>query len=382
MKKYFHRNGRQIWYHSINWGLLLILLAALMLTGCSGTQTMAQTMTERRTDTAMGTIVSMTLYLTGDEEGAQTDALFDALEALETQTLSWRVDTSEVAVVNAAEGKEVHLSPELTQILSDCLAVSEASEGAFDVTLGRLTRLWDIDTWAGMEDRSDFAVPRQEEIDKALKTCGYEGMELIQTPDGGSIRLAEGMRLDLGAVGKGVALDVLLDRIEAQNLLTEQKRTDSTGEVQDASADSAVTGAVIAVGGSILTYGEKPDGSAWKVAITDPQEPAKTIGTLSLTGTHCVSTSGDYERYVEVDGVRYHHILTPQTGYPVEGELASVTVLTDSGLLSDALSTACYVLGEDAARRLLWSYDAEALFITHDGTITMTDGMQEIFTAN
>lgn len=103
------------------------------------------------------------------------------------------------------------------------------------------------------------------------------------------------MQLDLGAVGKGVALDEILKTLEAH---------------------PEVSGAVISVGGSILTYGSKPEGGAWQIAVTDPLDPSESVGVLTLDGGHCVSTSGDYERYVEVDGVRYHHILDPRTGSP------------------------------------------------------------------
>lgn len=99
---------------------------------------------------------------------------------------------------------------------------------------------------------------------------------------------------------------------------------------------------------------------------------------LTLDGGHCVSTSGDYERYVEVDGVRYHHILDPRTGHrPQCG--GGVTIVTKDGFLSDALSTACFVLGQEEGQQLLEKYDAEGLFIDHEGTITMTEGMRQYF---
>ena len=166
------------------------------------------------------------------------------------------------------------------------------------------------------------------------------------------------MQMDLGAMGKGVALDEILKILEAH---------------------PEVSGAVISVGGSILTYGSKPEGGAWQIAVTDPLDPSQSVGVLTLAGGYCVSTSGDYERYVEVDGVRYHHILDPRTGSPAHSDVAGVTIVTKDGFLSDALSTACFVLGPEEGQKLLEKYDAEALFIDHAGTITMTEGMQQYF---
>ena len=130
---------------------------------------------------------------------------------------------------------------------------------------------------------------------------------------------------------------------------------------------------------SILTYGSKPEGGAWQIAVTDPLDPSESVGVLTLDGGHCVSTSGDYERYVEVDGVRYHHILDPRTGSPAHSDVAGVTIVTKDGFLSDALSTACFVLGQEEGQQLLEKYDAEGLFIDHEGTITMTEGMRQYF---
>ena len=190
----------------------------------------------------------------------------------------------------------------------------------------------------------------------ALKDTGFGR---VQFPENG-ISLPPGMQLDLGAVGKGIACD----RVRAY-----------------LNSRPQITGAVVAVGGSVVTYGQKPDGSPWKVAIVHPREEGNYLGVLSLTGEQFVSTSGDYERYVTVDGVRYHHILDPATGYPARSGLCSVTIVCGSGLLADALSTACFVLGSEQGLDLAKSYGAEALLVEEDGTLRMTEGMREIFSA-
>lgn len=186
-----------------------------------------------------------------------------------------------------------------------------------------------------------------------MQNTGYERLEIA----GDGIRLPVGMSLDLGAVGKGIACDRIRQYLE----------------------EKEVSGAVISVGGSILTFGQKPDGTNWQVGIVNPLQTEQTIGILSLNGQWCVSTSGDYERFVEVDDFRYHHILDPATGYPADSGVRSVTILCKSGILSDALSTACFVLGTEKGMELAESYGAEALFVDAQGKIYMTEGMKQYF---
>ena len=340
---------------------LFAMIPALFLGGCG-----QQTECEKSIDTAMGTVVSQTVYVTGNSKAATnektdekvTDVVLQKLNDLEQQELSWRLDSAEVAQINAAAGKgQIQVSAAMAGWLERCLQISEQTGGAFDVSIGRLSRLWDIDTWAA-DDPQDYELPGREEIEQALVSAGWQQMILEQRTDSTEVSIPAGMQIDLGAVGKGVALD------EIHKTLEEYPK---------------VSGAVISVGGSILTYGNKPEGGAWQIAVTDPLDPSQSVGVLTLDGGYCVSTSGDYERYVEVDGVRYHHILDPRTGSPARSDVAGVTIVTKDGFLSDALSTACFVLGSEEGQKLLEKYDAEALFIDHAGTIAMTEGMQQYF---
>lgn len=340
---------------------LLAMIPVLFLGGCG-----QRTECEKSIDTAMGTVISQTVYLTGRSTTTNgetnekiTDVVLQKLNDLEQEKLSWRLDSAEVARINAAAGEgQTLVSPAMAGWLERCLQISEESTGAFDVSIGRLSRLWDIDTWAAAEDPQDYELPGQEKIAQALAAAGWQKIQLEQQTDSTLISIPAGMQLDLGAVGKGVALD------EIRNTLEEHPE---------------VSGAVISAGGSILTYGSKPEGGAWQIAVTDPLDPSDSVGILALDGGYCVSTSGDYERYVEVDGVRYHHILDPRTGSPARSDVAGVTIVTKDGFLSDALSTACFVLGQEKGQELLEKYDAEGLFIDHEGMITMTEGMQQYF---
>ncbi len=348
-------------------------------------------------DIAMGTIVTQTLYVQqgsggdyGNEEAedAESSSVMGLLADLERQELSWRLEGSEVAKINALASAgdidqpgagmedrseagagdqpgdggdlprqgdvQVALSPSMREILERIWRISADSGGALDVTLGRLSRLWNMDGLAA--EGEGISIPSTDQIRSALEERGYERVRFV----GDGMILPAGMQLDLGAVGKGIACDRVSAYLHSQ---------------------PQITGAVVTVGGSVVTYGEKPDGSPWKVAVIHPREEGNYLGVLSLTGEQYVSTSGDYERYVMVDGVRYHHILDPATGYPARSGLCSVTILCDGGLLADALSTACFVLGPERGMALAENYGAEALFVREDGELQMTEGMKEIFSA-
>jgi thiamine biosynthesis lipoprotein len=301
----------------------------------------------------MGTVINGTMYVS--DESIDGSEIQNIIDSLENDTLSWRVEGSEVYDINAAAGRQkTKVSDRLLPILLTCMDVSAQSDGAFDITIADVTRLWNIDAWADGDINGDYELPGTEDIEEALQHTGYGKIEISD----GYISLPENMSIDMGAVGKGAALDEINEYLKENPL---------------------VEGAVISVGGSILTYGEKADKTKWKVGIVNPFDTSLQLGTLSLDGGLCVSTSGDYERYVEVSGKRYHHIMNPATGYPADSGVHSVTIVSESGALSDALSTACFVLGTDKGLKLAGQYNAEALFVDSDGNIVMTDGMQQLF---
>ena len=376
----------------------VLLGLMLLLSGCGAASVRQQT----GVDTAMGTIVTQTLYVrqergqteqeSGEEVGTEGEsaAVMELLTELERQELSWRIEGSEVARINArasaaairdpageaagtddgigaggfagasapmpGEPEGIPVSSSMQDILGQIWQISTDSKGALDVTLGRLSRLWNLDELTVSAVDGQACIPGSEQIQSALEDTGFARVQL----SGGTITLPVGMQLDLGAVGKGIACDRISAYLHSQ---------------------PQVTGAVVAVGGSVVTYGKKPDGSPWKVGIIHPREEGNYLGVLSLTGEHFISTSGDYERYVLVDGVRYHHILDPSTGYPARSGLCSVTIVWDSGLQADGLSTACFVLGAERGLALAETYGAEALLVDEDGVLYMTDGMKEIFSA-
>lgn len=306
----------------------------------------AKTEKYTNTDFAMNTVVSETLYTTGKNLNPSVGEL---LKNTEENLLSWTEEDSQIAALNAAQGKILEVSDELAGYLEKIQQLSVDSEGAFDPTIGKIIRLWDI----GGENAG---IPAQEELDKLLKETGYEKLEL----DGNKVTLKDGATLDLGAAGKGIGCDLVMD------LLKNEKE---------------VSGMILNLGGSsVMAYGEKPDQSDWRVAVKDPRDPeGEYLGAITLKGGEFLSTSGDYERYFMENGKRYHHILDPETGYPVWNGLTAVTVVCDSGIMADGLSTACFVLGKEKALPLLEKYGADALFADENHKVYLTEGMEERF---
>ena len=284
----------------------------------------------------MGTVAEV--QLAGSEEDAQ--AVLDSLRTAENQTLSRRRADSVVSRINTHA--QVELSSEMEGWLLALQEVSEASGGAFSLLLGGLSDLWNFDL--------EPTLPDPDAIYGALAPLLQGGLDIQQ----GSAQLSDGLLLDLGAAGKGIACDI------AKQVLTER----------------GVSSGVVSVGGSLLLLGSRER----TIAIRDPfGEVNDSFATLRLRDCF-VSTSGSYEKYFDRDGVRYHHILDPTTSYPADAGVCSVTVVCGEGLLSDALSTACFVLGIDASLPVLERYGAEAVFVGQDGQVTVTDGLADRFT--
>lgn len=334
--------------------LILGMILILDCTGCGQESGPWQS-----ADTAMGTLVQQTVYSREDAGKAFLEESTALLVELEENLLSWRLETSELYRLNASGGREEGFRPseELADILIQCMELYERSEGAFDVAVGPAARLWNIDQWAAAGGEESYQPPDPAAVAEALELCG-SGRIRFGEKEQTVVYLEEGMQIDLGAVGKGVALSRL------EKLLEEH---------------SEIEGAVISVGGSVLTYGSRPEGGSWRVGIVNPLDTSSYVGVLVLEGRWCVSTSGDYERYVESEGVRYHHILDPATGYPADSGVRGVTVLSKDGLLGDGLSTACFILGAEEGTALAAAWGAEVLFVLEDGEIRMSEGMKEYF---
>lgn len=319
--------------------VVAIILCAAVVLGIVSYDFMSGKASCEKTDVAMGTVVTIKLF----GFGAQSDLerIDSEINDLEASVLSWRKEGSDIYRINNGAGEYISVSPDTVSIIKKCTELSEKSGGKFDISVGSVTKLWDF---GGDNQR----LPEKSEIESALSNVGYTKFEIA----GSAVKIAEGQSLDLGAVGKGFACD------RVKELLDNRK------------AESAI----VSVGGSLLLYGRK----TFNVGIVDPENDKASMGTLKLRDT-CVSTSGDYEKVFEQDGKTYHHILNAKTGYPAASEFRSVTVVCKSGLLSDALSTVCFLVGYRKSIEILEEYDAEAVFIFKDKSVKITDGLSEKF---
>lgn len=312
--------------------LSLFLICALMLCALFISDRNKRFGYGEKNTVAMGTILTQKIY--SDTAGNHISHITSIVNSLE-DVISWRENDSPVASLNKGE---TVTNGALVDILAACMKISAESDGAFDVTVGNVSRLWSIG-----EDGE--RLPTEDEIKKELESVGYDNIVIEK----GTIRLSADCSVDLGAVGKGLACDYVMNYFKACD---------------------DVKGAVVSVGGSNVAYGDyNKAGDKWRIAVRHPRNENEYLGVISIDEGF-VSTSGDYEKYFEKDGARYHHILDANTGYPASSGLISVTVVCDSGLLSDALSTACFILGEEKSKNLLEKYNASAIFVTENMEIS------------
>lgn len=316
--------------------LLLSVLLTVSLCGCGGTQ-------ESRLD-----LFAMNTYMVITAEGGDTEEAVKSvsreISRLEN-ALSRTIDTSSVSRLNT-EGSAV-LDEDTSSLLAAALTYSADTNGAFDVTIAPLVELWGITS-------DDPRVPSREEIDALLPLVGSEHIHL----DGREATLDEDCAIDLGGIAKGFASDKAADILSKSG------------------ADRACAN----LGGNVYVY-SRENSRAWNVDIQDPKDKDGYVCILSLTD-HFVVTSGGYQRYFTgPDGTVYQHILDPQTGWPVQGDLLSVTIVADNGTMADAYSTALYVMGREATQDF-WRQNGgfDMVLITKDGQVLYTPGLADKLT--
>ncbi len=286
----------------------------------------------------LDTIITLTAYC--EDKAVLEDALKEC-DRLE-QLLSKTIEGSDVWRINHAEGQPVEVDPVTAEVIRTALAISEISEGAFDITIAPASALWDFKA-------ETPALPDAEALAEAASRVNWRALQL----EGNTVTLPAGMMIDLGGIAKGYIGDAVRAYLE----------------------NRGITSAVLAFGGNIVTIGTKPDGKLWKIGVQDIDGPAMESMLVLQMGGGSAVTSGNYERGFELDGVLYHHILEPATGWPVQNSLASVTILGDSSAMGDGLSTAAFVLGEEKGLALIESMkDTEAIFILKDRTVITTSG--------
>lgn len=287
--------------------------------------------------------ISVKVY--GDNAEEATKLAFERVAQLE-MIFSNTIDDSEVNYVNNnAFNGSVEISNEFKTVLEKSLYYSNLTDGAFDFTIDNLITLWGIGT-------DSARVPADSEISNYINLHDYENVSI----ENSSVTFTtDTVKLNFGAISKGYIAD-------------EMKRVLS---------DNGITSAILNLGGNVSTLGTKPSGKLWSVAITNPKDTSSSICTLKVNDKSVV-TSGDYERYFIQDGVKYHHILDTSTGYPTDNGVSSITIIGDNGIDCDALSTACFVLGEKKALDLIEGIpNYDAIIVLDDGSIKTTSNIQD-----
>lgn len=321
-----------------------LMLSLFCMTGCART---AEPVTE--TGFYLDTVIQITLYDTGNREECsqrmkECFALIDRYEHMFSATL----EGSDVWNINHGNGKPVTVSEETVSLLVTATDYANTTEGAVDPTVRPVSELWNF----GSE--GDTHVPEDSDIQEALSHVSYDTIRFDVAPsdDTGdpvyrTVTLTDPeAAIDLGFIAKGYIADKLKEYLLSQG----------------------VESACISLGGNVITIGERPDGSPFRIGIQEPfAEDGAALGTIEIRDLSVV-TSGIYERCFCEDGELYHHVLDTATGYPVDNELTSVTIVCKSSTKADALSTACLCMGLKKGRQFLdGQRDIEYLLITKDG---------------
>lgn len=321
---------------------LVTILGSSLLQGCS----LKNTEPLVKTEFMLGTVCTIQLYDNQSEE--VITKVFDRIKDIENKMSVNKDGTEADAIANAAGKSYVKVSDDTYYVIQKGKYYSEWSEGKFDITIGPLVKLWGIGT-------NSARVPNKNEIDEKKALISYKDV-LLNDKDKSVMLAKEGMLLDLGGIAKGYAAD------EAARILRENN----------------VNHAIVNLGGNIVVLNDNVNGKPWNIGVQDPYntrgEPAAQVSLVNKT----VVTSGIYERYFEKDGVRYHHILNPFNGYPMDSDLASVTIITDTSIDADAMTKNLYYLGSvkglDYAAN---TSNIEAIFITKDKKIYTTKGIKD-----
>lgn len=310
----------------------IMCLCSMLLAGCSSPHTASA----KATGFYFDTIISVTIYHQGsDRLATKCMELAEHYEKL----LSPTIEGSDVWNINHSNGSSVTVDKDTLNLLNVALDYARLSDGLVDPTVGSLSQLWNFGS-----DNQEI-IPDEELILDALTHVNYHAI-VIQ--DDQVMLRDPSAQIELGFIAKGFIAD----------------------KIKDFLLSEGVTSALINLGGNVLTIGNRPDGTPFRIGIQKPFSDSGTSAlTLDLSDVSVVS-SGNYERYFEQNGKLYHHILSTSTGYPVESGLSQVTIISSSSVTGDALSTLCFILGYEKAASLLENYpDIQAVFITKDGQL-------------
>lgn len=326
--------------------LLLCCALVLPLSACGEDKSTTQQIF------AMDTVMDLTAYGKKADDGIS--AAISIINSMDT-LLDPENERSKTYEINHAMGGSVVVNEQIAKMLRTAQTVYERSDGALDLTTYPLSKLW------GFIDQN-YRVPSDAEIERLLPCVDMSKVQLSSTDDSANslVTMPADMSLSFGAVAKGCASDYAIQAMRA----------------------AGVTSGVVSLGGNVQTLGKKPDGSDWNIAVQDPNDTGSYLGYLTV-GETAVITSGSYQRFFTEGGQKYHHILSPKTGRPVNNGLLSVTIVCEDGTLADCLSTAMFVLGPQAALNYWRTYGGfEMVLVKSDGHVILTNGLYGKFTPN
>lgn len=297
---------------------------------------------------AMDTYMTLTAY--GEHAQEAVDKAAERVEALDA-LLSTGNENSEIYQLN--QNGEATLSEEGGYLVERALELYKKTEGAFDIAIYPVMQAWGFPT-------QDYHVPDDDTLKEKLALA--DASKVNYDKDTRKIFFdQDGMEIDLGGIAKGY----------------------TSSQIMQIYQDCGVTSGLVNLGGNVQALGCKTDGSKWRVAIQSPDDTDEYLGILEIED-QAVITSGGYERYFEEDGVTYHHIIDPATGYPADSGLISVTIVSDDGTLADGLSTSLFIMGEEKAAQF-WrenSDEFEAIMETSDGELYVTEGIADSLTTD
>ncbi len=320
---------------------LLCLMLPVLLMMCSGCSAEKELPKVSEIGFYLDTVITLTAYT--KEEKVLKEALEEC--GRYERMLSRTIEGSDVWRINHANGEPVEVSDDTAAILRCAAEISEKSGGAFDITIAPASTMWDFTS-------EKAELPDAAELAAAAELVDYSKIRM----EGNTVLMPAGMMIDLGGIAKGY----IADRVKAW--LEER----------------GVEHAILSFGGNIVAIGKKPDGSDWKVGVQDIDKPTGEYMLVVRNSGGSTVTSGIYERGFELDGVRYHHLLNPKTGWPEQNELASVTILSESSMEGDALATAAFVLGTEEGLTLIEGLEGiEAVFIARDRQVTYSSGAKD-----
>ena len=323
--------------------LLVVLIAAVLLYGNKKNKSIASI---SRSAYMMDTIIAISLY---GEDAKKEEVLSSAIKLCEDYDNMLSIDNedSEIYKLNhrpAGENK-IKTTKEAAELISKALSYCDMSKGSFDITIEPVSSLWDFNS-------DSPKLPDSASLNAALNAVDYHNV----SADGEYIIFAnDDTRIDIGAIGKGYIADKVAVYLKEQGIKS----------------------AIINLGGNVLCIGKYDKNQNFKIGLMKPySNSSEVIETLSIENMSVVS-SGVYERCFDLDGVHYHHILNPSTGYPYQNGLTQVTIVTESSTAADALSTVVFCLGEEEGTKLIEGLDdTYAFFVHEDGSLTYTNGAE------